>query len=298
MKRDLTCLSFPENAEAAERLATMIDAVHCPIQLHVFPDGETMPAFSDEIGPDVAVMCSLDRPNSKFLPLVFAARAARDRGAKRVGLVAPYLPYMRQDKHFVEGDVISARIFANELSGLFDWLVTVDPHLHRIKNLSEIFNIPSEVAHSAPSVSHWIATNIEKPILIGPDSESDQWVRAVADLCHAPYTTLQKKRCGDRDVAIAGSETLLAGRQPVLIDDIVSTAETMAKAVEYVRSEGHERPFCIAVHALFAPGAMERLTGAGPKMVVTTNTITHPSNRIDTLDDIACAVLHLLDRAA
>ena len=116
------------------------------------------------IRPDrrIALVCTLDRPDAKMLPLLFAAAAARELGASQVGLVAPYLAYMRQDRRFKPGEAVTSREFARLLSGAFDWLVTVDPHLHRYASLAEIYRIPTRVVHAAPLISQWIRTRIER----------------------------------------------------------------------------------------------------------------------------------------
>jgi ribose-phosphate pyrophosphokinase len=283
-------LAFPEDLKTAAQLAEMIGATAVPIERHTFPDQEILLTFSGSLPEDCAVFCALDRPNPKYLPLILAAEGARKRGAKHLGLIAPYLPYMRQDNAFEPGQLVSARILAGELSRHFDWLVTVDPHLHRIRKLEEVFSIPCAIAHAAQPIANWISTNMQEPVLIGPDSESAQWVSSVADLCGAPYTTLSKSRHGDVDVVIERKELLIASKKPILIDDIVSTAETMVAAVELIRAEAHLRPHCIAVHGIFAPGAFERLVASGPQSIVTTNAILHPSNGIDITGAIAEAV--------
>jgi hypothetical protein len=80
---------------------------------------------------DIVLVCTLNDPDSKTLALLFAARNAKELGARSVGLVAPYLGYMRQDRRFREGEAITSAHFAALVSSSFDWLVTVDPHLHR-----------------------------------------------------------------------------------------------------------------------------------------------------------------------
>ena len=110
----------------------------------------------------------------------------------QVGLVAPYLAYMRQDRRFKPGEAVTSREVAQLLSGAFDWLVTVDPHLHRYTSLAEIYRIPTHVTHAAPLISQWIKANVPRALVIGPDSESEQWVSAVASEAGAPFTVLRE----------------------------------------------------------------------------------------------------------
>ncbi len=140
----------------------------------------------DLTGRRVALVCTLDRPDPKLLPLLFAARTASELGDASVGLVAPYLAYMRQDRRFHTGEAVSARLFASILSPQFDWLVTVDPHLHRIHSLAAIYEMATRVLHAAPAIARWIAREVENPVLIGPDGESVQWVSEVARTTGAP----------------------------------------------------------------------------------------------------------------
>ena len=110
---------------------------------------------------------------------------------------------MRQDRRFKPGEAITSRQTAELLSNAFDWLVTVDPHLHRYGSLSEIYRIPTHVVHATPLISKWIREHVANPLIIGPDSESEQWVSAVANDAGSPYSVLEKVRRGDRDVEIS-----------------------------------------------------------------------------------------------
>ena len=97
-----------------------------------------------------------NRARAEDSALLFAADAARQLGARKVGLVAPYLCYMRQDRSFKPGEAVTSRSFAALLSRACDWLVTVDPHLHRYKSLSEIYAIPARALHAGPAIADWI----------------------------------------------------------------------------------------------------------------------------------------------
>ena len=274
---------LPGNEAIAADLATSLKADIGKLELHRFPDGETNPRFLNVVKDrDVVLVCTLDRPDEKFLPLVFAAATARERGAKRVGLVAPYLAYMRQDRHFETGDAKTAPIFAKLLSQHFDWLVTVDPHLHRIKKLEEIYEIPARAIHAAEPVARWIADYVADAVLIGPDEESAQWVEAIARDAGKPFTVLTKTRHGDRDVKVSVPHVeRWRDATPVLVDDIISTGRTMAETLGHLSHEGLKPAICIGVHAVFAPGAFEGLRAAGAKRIVTTNTIPHETNAIN-----------------
>ena len=228
------------------------------------------------------MVCDFDRPDAKIPGLLYLADLLREYGAQRLVLVSPYLPYMRQDVRFNEGEAITSRSFARLISGCFDALLTVDPHLHRYHSLDEIYAIPSLVVRAASAISAWIQSSVNTPVLIGPDAESAQWVRDVADRAKAPCLVLHKVRHGDREVEISIPD-LERWREhtPVLIDDIISTGETLATTVRHLCALGLPAPVCIGVHAVFSDRAEENLRAAGAAEIVSCNTLRHPTNRID-----------------
>ena len=276
-------VAFPGNERLAALLAPAIGAEIGKALLRRFPDGESYWRYGAPVaGRSVALLCALDRPDEKVLPLLFAAAAARDLKAARIGLVAPYLAYMRQDHRFQPGEAVTSNYFAKIVSAHFDWLVTVDPHLHRRGSLDEIYSVPARALHAAALIAQWISDNVETPLLIGPDRESEQWVAAVAHSAGAPHIVLRKLRRGDREVEV--SVPALAQwreRTPVLVDDIISTGQTMIETVKQLKRAGLPPTVCIGVHGIFAGNALQELIQAGAGCVVTTNTIAHSSNGID-----------------
>lgn len=274
---------LPGNEALAASLGAALPAEVGVLTVRRFPDGETYVRVETPVENRMVVLvCTLDRPDEKLLPLVFAAATVRELGAKRIGLLAPYLAYMRQDRRFQAGEAISSQYFARLLSETVDWIVTVDPHLHRRASLGEIYSVPTTVLHAAPLVSGWIAERVQRPVLIGPDAESAQWVHAVAGAAGAPAVVLEKTRRGDRDVDIEVPDMeRWRDHTPVLVDDIVSTARTMIETVGQLRHVGLVDPVCVVVHPVFAPGAYEELVAAGARDIVSCNTIPHASNRID-----------------
>lgn len=276
----------------AGALAAALDAPVGASHVRHFPDGECYVRLDVDVrGRDVVVVGGLDRPAERLLPTLFLGDTARDLGARRVGLVAPYLSYMRQDSRFHPGEGLTAAYFARLLAASFGWLVTVDPHLHRIATLDAIYPIPTRVVAAAPAIAGWIASHVSRPVLIGPDAESAQWVAAVAGHLGAPYHVLTKTRRGDRDVTVTAPD-LAAHRDhtPVVIDDIISTGRTMIETLGHLRALGAPPPVCVGVHAVMVDGAHDELRAAGAARVVTCDTIAHPSNGIAVAPLIAAGV--------
>lgn len=293
---DLTAIAFAEKDPISESVAAELNAVHTTARIHRFPDGESCVRIEPEkIRSRVIIICSLFHPDPIILPLLLLAGTLRDYGAKELILLAPYLAYMRQDRRFQEGEGISARYFAHLLSDYFDALITVDPHLHRIKSLDEIYAIPSHIIHAAPLVADWIHQNVDNPLLIGPDSESEQWIKDLAQRSLAPFIVLEKIRRGDRDVEVSVPEVKQWRRHtPVLFDDIISTGKTMMETISHLKRAGLSAPVCIGIHGIFAGDAYRDLLAAGAERVVTANSIPHSSNAIDLTVPLCAAARSIL----
>ncbi|HAU3584528.1 TPA: ribose-phosphate pyrophosphokinase, partial [Legionella pneumophila] len=277
--KPLLCSLF-DSSEIAGQLQKTLQVEVGKVTFHRFPDTEWYLKIDSEVkSRSIMVVDSLNQPDEKILPLLFFAKTAKELGAKKIGLIAPYLSYLRQDKRFHEGEGITSRYFADILSTSFDWLMTIDPHLHRYHSLDEIYSIPTFVLHATSMIATWIKHHVPKPILIGPDMESEQWVADIAEKGRFPYAILEKIRHGDKEVTISvpyipelESSTL------VLVDDIISTARTMVETVKHLQQAGSKSIVCIGVHALFAEDAYSLLSAMKGVQVITCNTIHHVTN--------------------
>ena len=274
-------LPLPGNEAFAAQLAGALGGELGRIETRHFPDGESyVRLHGDPSGRAVDLVCTLARPDPQFLPLVFAADAARELGASAVNLVAPYLAYMRQDIRFQPGECISSLSFARLLSSTFDTLLTVDPHLHRHPTLASLYTIPTATLHAAPLLADWIAANVPAPLVVGPDEESEQWAGAIAARIGVPHVVLRKVRHGDRSVEIQVPDLAAhRDRTPVLVDDIASSGRTLAVATHQLVGQGLRQPECVVVHALLDEAAYAELSGVFSR-VTSTDAVPHPSNRI------------------
>ncbi len=287
-------LGFDDYEVQSRKLAQAL-AIPCHmIQQHRFPDGEnklTLPARL----PEHVIFCrSLDRPNEKLVELLLAAKTARELGAKVLTLVAPYLCYMRQDKAFHAGEAISQPIIGNFLADLFDNVITVDPHLHRIQYLEQAVPAAHAVTLSATSLmADFLRERFKAPILLGPDSEAEQWVSAVAKPDHWTYGVCKKVRAGDRDVEITLPEINLQDRAVVLVDDVASSGQTLAVAIKQCLSKNAKHVDVLVTHALFADDAKQRLIQAGVRNIWSTDSVSHESNIIPLYQLLKDAVLNL-----
>jgi len=291
-----TTVALPGAEPLAAQLAERLGAHTTALDYRRFPDGESYLRIRDSLeGAPAVLVARLDRPDPKIPALLFAAELARDLGASAVGLVAPYLPYMRQDIRFQPGEALTSASFARWVSAHFDWLVTVDPHLHRYASLDEIYSIPAEVVPAAPALAEWIAANVDRPVIIGPDAESAQWVAAVAAHRNLPWQVMRKERFGDHDVRVAAPE--LSGLQqhtPVLVDDIASSGATLARAAEALIEAGLSDPRCVIVHGLLGDRSRATLEAAGVEPLVCTDSVAVEEGIIALAPLLAPAIARML----
>lgn len=251
------------------------------IERHRFPDGELKLRLPAQLPSHVVLLRSLADPNEKLIELLLVARTARQLGAQHVTLVAPYLAYMRQDIAFQAGEVVSQRVVGQFLASLFDAVITVDPHLHRIATLDQAIPMTQTVVLSAaPLLSDWIAQHHAHPLLIGPDSESAQWVAVAAQRHGFDYAVCEKTRHGDHAVDILLPNVPLAGRAIVLLDDIASSGRTLARAAQLLLEAGALSVDVAVTHALFAGDALDVIAAAGVSHLWSTDCISHATNAI------------------
>lgn len=285
--------NLDSDAALAAQLCMALSAEAGTLELRHFPDGESYLRVHDQCRDRPCVIfCNLFQPDKKTLRLLFLADTLRELGASQVILVTPYLAYMRQDKRFHEGECVSSRPFARLLSQAVDGLITIDPHLHRYHSLSEIYSIPTRIVQAAPLIAKWIQQHIPNPVLIGPDSESEQWVSEVARLAEAPFQVLEKERFGDYNVSVSLPELEpYQQHHTVLVDDIISSGRTMLETITHLDRAGLPRTTAIGVHGIFAGSAYAQLSEKA--QVITTDCIPHISNKIETSTALAEAVRQL-----
>ena len=272
-------LYFDDEAAMASRLAAAAGLTPVAIERHRFPDGELKLRLPPQLPARVVLLRGLQQPNEKLVELLLVAVAARELGARHLTLVTPYLAYMRQDMAFSPGEVVSQRVVGGFLARLFDAVITVDPHLHRIATLGEAIPVADPVVLSgAPALADWIARERPGALLLGPDEEAAQWVEQAAARIGHDSAVCRKVRHGDREVTIALPEVELRGRSVVILDDMASTGHTVAQAARLLLAAGAASVDVAVTHALFAEGAEQALHDAGVGAVWSTDCIPHASN--------------------
>lgn len=282
--------AFRDQAAEAYRLADALQIPLAFVDVHAFPDGEIVPRVPAPAQTTI-VYRSLYNPNIKLVELLLAVDAWRRNGAQRLILVAPYLPYMRQDTAFRIGEPISQRVMANLLNAAFDRIITVDPHLHRTSSLAELFPTcaSTHLFGADALIPHLRASPpAAGTVVVGPDVESGPWVRRIAEPLGLDHATLRKHRRGDTEVELLPpTDFNPAGRPILLVDDICSTGNTLRKATRMLKSLEAGEVTIFITHALGGAKVMDELLHAGASRIISTDSSADPTNGIHLADLLA-----------
>ena len=274
-------LAFPDYLSQAQRLAKRLNARLTEVSLHHFPDSESFIQLPSSLPEHVIVCRSLNQPNDKLIELLLCATTARELGVKRLTLVAPYLSYMRQDFANQPGVAVSQRIIGKMLANLFDDVLTVDPHLHRISSLDQAIPIKNAISlTAADEIGRFLKRKLDYALLLGPDSESEQWVATIANKIGFDYCIAQKERQGDKDIEMILPDNNFVNKTIVIIDDMASTGRTLGKAAELLQAAGAGDIYAVVTHPLFCDDAEAHILQAGIKAIWSTDSIDHPTSCI------------------
>ena len=284
-------LAFDDETALAQRVAQAAGCAVAIVERHRFPDGESRLRLPSSLPGHAVLLRGLQQPNEKLTELMLAAAGARELGARRLTLVSPYLAYMRQDMAFTAGEVVSQRHVGRALAAWFDAVVAVDPHLHRVSTLDQVVPEGRAIALSAaPLLGDWVGQRQPDALLLGPDEESLQWVRAAAAVHRLEHAVCRKRRHADRTVEVELPQLDLRGRAVVLLDDVASTGCTFVEAARGVLARGAASVDVAVTHALMVGDAMERLRAAGVRHVWSTDSVPHSSNVVSVAPMLAAAL--------
>ncbi|MBI5941477.1 MAG: ribose-phosphate diphosphokinase [Caulobacterales bacterium] len=281
---------FAEDAAAVERLAGRLAVPPGLIDLHRFPDGEVLPTVPLTGAATVILYRSLHDANQRLVSLLLAADACRRSGVTRLVLVAPYLCYLRQDAVFQPGQPLSRDLVGRWLGAAFDRVVTVQAHLHRTTDLSDVFGVPAESLSISADLAA-LAAEDDRPLVVGPDIESRPLVEQAARRLGTDWITFDKTRLGDRQVRLMlPSPDRVAGRAVLILDDVCSSGGTLERAIALLRQAGARSIDIAVAHALFEADVEARLRAAGARRILSSESVPHPTNAMELAEVLAAAL--------
>ncbi len=282
-------VSCSHGKHLAKKIANKLKKPYSELEVTHFPDSEIKLRFKEDVRRKIVVLVQsfYNNINDCIIETLFAAETARDLGAKKVILVAPYFPYLRQDRRFNPGECISLQTIAKNIDEDFDEILIIDPHLHREKTLKHIFRIKSHKLTANPLIVEYIKKKIKNPVIIGPDWESYKWAQKVAENIECDFSIMEKNRISSRKVKVKLHKKIdIKNKNLVFIDDMISTGHTLLEAIKSMKRLGAKKVTCFAVHGILVENALQKLRKAGAE-VITTNTIPNKAAKIDVSSLIA-----------
>jgi ribose-phosphate pyrophosphokinase len=265
----------------AAKVAFELNAESTKLEIRKFPDGEKyLRVLEDVKGEDAIIIQSVCRtPDELLFEYLLLVDALKDLGANRVLSFLPYFAYARQDERFNPGEALSFKTVVKLIEGVgTDEIYTIDMHQHRVLKSSEVFNIPSHNLSAMPLLADYVEKtgNLEKPLVIGPDMEAEQWAKLVAERLHTDYDVFEKKRLGAEKVEIRPRKADAKDRDVLIVDDIISTGGTIVEAVKMLLAQGAKKIDVACTHPLLVGDALERIYETGAKNVIGTDTVQSP----------------------
>jgi len=284
---DISVIAGPASADLAEKIAKRIGALLVTVELRVFSDGESKIKMG-RAGKNCVIVQSTHPPTDTHLmqALMMAMKCA-DAGAREICAVIPYLAYARQDRAFLEGEVVSIALVAKllEAAGVRH-VVTADIHsqlaMSHIASVQSVSSIPLLADYASKMKLH-------RPVAVSPDAGGADRANEFAKRLKTDAVALKKSR--DRTTGeVTVDEKLnidVSGRVAILVDDIISSGVSIVKAAEVLRKKGASKVYAMCAHALLIEDAAQKIKAAGVHDIIATNSVPGDYARVDLSPAIA-----------
>lgn len=268
----LRIFSGNSNRPLAQSIAQSLDTRLGAMTCGRFPDGEVKVQIHEDVrGSDVFVVQST-QSNDFLMELLVIADALRRASAKRITAVIPYFGYARQDRKHDGRVPITAKLVANlVVTAGIDRVVTVDLHAMQIQGF---FDLPVDHLNALPVQLDYLASlDLDSPVILSPDTGSIKVADTLAQRLGVGLAIIDKRRVGDSSTEVANVIGEIDGRDVVIIDDMITTAGSMTKAIQVARDRGARRVVPVTTHAVLCGDAFDRLRSAGLHELVITDTL-------------------------
>jgi len=277
----LIILAGSGSEDLAAKVAGQLGTTPGKLEIRRFPDGEKYLRIHDDVkDQNVAVIQSFHHiPDELLFEYLLLVDTAKDLGAKKVFAFVPYMAYARQDERFNAGEALSFKTVVKLMENVgTDEFFTIDSHQHRVLKTSDVFSIPSHNLSAMPLLAEYMkkTANLERPLVIGPDVEAEQWAKLAAETLHSDYDVFEKKRLSSDKVEIRPKQANAKGRDVLIVDDIISTGGTIVEASKVLLRQGARKVDVACTHPILAKGAVEKIKSAGVKNLVGTDSIPSP----------------------
>jgi ribose-phosphate pyrophosphokinase len=282
-KNDIVIISDDQNSPLAKKISLDLHAEYKNIELRIFADGESKIRLDNMAKKNCIIVHSTYPPTDQHLMQLFMIMyKCKEDGAKDICVVSPYLAYTRQDKIFVDGEIITINLVGKILACLgITKLITIDTHKPNALN----YSFATIDLTAIPSLSSYVKHNLtmNNPIVISPDEGGIERAKKFAGLINANSLSLVKTRdrfTGDVSISLL-DQGPLKNCDALIVDDMISTGASIMKTIELLKKYHIGDVYAICTHALLLDDAKQKLLNAGIKEVISTNSIPNEFAKVD-----------------
>jgi ribose-phosphate pyrophosphokinase len=287
---EISVVAGPASSDLANNIAMRLEAQLTVASLRIFSDGESSIKLG-KVGKNCVIVQSTHPPaDTHLIQLLMMAKKCTDNGAQHICAVVPYLCYARQDRVFLEGEVVSIDLVAKLFKTVgVKHIITLDIHSQRAMSyFTSIQNVSS-----VPLLADYASKmKLHDPIAVSPDAGGAN--RAMEFARHLDIDVLALKKYRDRATGeVTVDEKLdmdISKRDVILIDDIISSGGSIIKAAEVLHKKGVGRIFAMCAHALLIREAAQKIKSAGVQDIISTNSVPGEYSKVELSSEIALAL--------
>jgi len=274
-----------------KRVAKRLKATFIPAETTIFPDGESKITLKKIPKKGIILVVQSTSPpvDTNLLQLLSMVSQARKFSSK-IYAVIPYMGYARQDRSFLGGEIITISVVAKMLkSAGAKKIIVVDIHS---KIALKHFKIQVENVSAIPKlVNYFKRIKLKNPLVVSPDAGGSSRAKEFAMQFNSNFTSLKKYRNRKTGkVKIQSSKMDVKNRDIILVDDMISSGGSIIKATQFLKKQGAGRIFVACSHAILINDAEKKIRKAGVREIVSTNTISGRSAKVDISDIIAKSI--------
>lgn len=293
MKNNITIYALSSSQDLAKSIAMTLGTEVGKSTVHHFADGEILVEIEESVrGKDVFIVQSTSNPVTEHLMEILVLTDALKRAsAKEITAVIPYFGYARQDRKAKPRQPITSRLVADLLTVAgVDRVVTVDLHARQIQGF---FDIPVDEMEALPLICRYIESkNIEDLCVVSPDHGGATRARKMSESLDCPMAIIDKRRPRPNVAEVTGIIGDVAGKNCVIIDDMIDTAGTIVAGASVLKEKGAKDIYIACTHGVLSGPAVQRLQDCAAKEVIITDTIAIPEEKkFDKLVQISVAEL-------
>jgi ribose-phosphate pyrophosphokinase len=291
--KNFTVIGGNASEDLAKKIAKKLDAKYLKSNLRIFPDGEGKITINGKPkkGKIIIVQATYPPVDSNLIQLLSLISKAKQYSSNVVAVI-PYFGYARQDREFLQGEIITMKVLAKIFKSLgLSKIIIVDIHSKLAMNH---FKIKSKNVSAVPQlVKYFKKLRLNEPLVVSPDLGGSQRAKDFAKIYGTNFIALKKQRNKKTGKVLIKSTNLneVKGKDLILVDDMISTGGSIIKATEFLKKQKCKRVFVACTHALLRDNAEKKIKKAGVSKIISANTIPGNTAIVDVSEIIAKAIV-------